>query len=217
MSNNIEEKSEKDLNEDEIKNINKKNEKNEEKFIDPLSLLTSDLLKEINSIDEHSFEGKKYEKERNINLDDTQKESDENEDDEPGVSEINNESNSDFLNFKIFEKEEKEKNDEIKKGEKRRMRQQNSMCFNNINLHLNLNNNDNSMFVNNPTIYGNNYFQNQNRNRCTNYNNHLNNFTNKLTFFNNSFTMNGKPGWICTHCKNFNYESKQLFFYLYYS
>ncbi len=41
MSNNIEEKSEKDLNEDEVKNINKieKNEKSEEKFIDPLSLL----------------------------------------------------------------------------------------------------------------------------------------------------------------------------------
>lgn len=39
-------------------------------------------------------------------------------------------------------------------------------------------------------------------------------FTNNNTFYsgfrfpNNSFTMNGKNGWICPSCKNFNYESK---------
>ena len=38
----------------------------------------------------------------------------------------------------------------------------------------------------------------------------MNNFSDKLNFFNNSFTMNGKQGWICTSCKNFNYESKYL-------
>ena len=31
---------------------------------------------------------------------------------------------------------------------------------------------------------------------------------NKLNFYNNSFTMNGKSGWVCANCKNFNYESK---------
>ena len=41
-----------------------------------------------------------------------------------------------------------------------------------------------------------------------------NSFTNNNTFYsgfrfpNNSFTMNGKNGWICPSCKNFNYESK---------
>ena len=48
------EKSEKDLNEEVPKNNkeNLKTEKTKEKLIDPLSLLSSDLLKEINNIDE---------------------------------------------------------------------------------------------------------------------------------------------------------------------
>ena len=33
-------------------------------------------------------------------------------------------------------------------------------------------------------------------------------------FPNNSFTMNGKNGWICPSCKNFNYESN-YYYYLY--
>ena len=35
-------------------------------------------------------------------------------------------------------------------------------------------------------------------------------YQNQLNFFNNSFTMNGKSGWVCSHCKNFNYESKSI-------
>ena len=37
-----------------------------------------------------------------------------------------------------------------------------------------------------------------------------NSLQNQLNFFNNSFTMNGKSGWICAFCKNFNYESKHI-------
>ena len=33
-------------------------------------------------------------------------------------------------------------------------------------------------------------------------------YHNQINFFNNSFTMNGKSGWVCSHCKNFNYECK---------
>ena len=76
-----------------------------------------------------------------------------------------------------------------------------------------MNNNKNTNykkpFVNNHRNFNNNNnFQNQNA-----YNMHFNNFSNKLNFFNNSFSMNGKQGWICTHCKNFNYESKIFIFY----
>jgi hypothetical protein len=37
-----------------------------------------------------------------------------------------------------------------------------------------------------------------------------NSFQNQLNFFNNSFTMNGKSGWVCAYCKNFNYESEYI-------
>ena len=33
-----------------------------------------------------------------------------------------------------------------------------------------------------------------------------------IMFPNNSFSMNGKSGWICSNCENFNYESKNIFF-----
>ena len=35
-----------------------------------------------------------------------------------------------------------------------------------------------------------------------------NQFYNAFGFLNNSFSMNGKSGWVCRACKNFNYESK---------
>ena len=192
------EKSEKDLNEEVTKNNkeNFKTEKTKEKLIDPLSLLSSDLLKEINNIDE-----KKQNSEDN-----TQKESEENESDENDTnpSVINNSSNNDLLNFNVKPK------------------QQSSSCLNNINLNLNLFNNDNPMFAkqnikrsNNNCCYNCPNRNNYNKDFNNNMNMNLNNFSDKLNFFNNSFTMNGKQGWICTSCKNFNYESKYLIiFYL---
>ena len=194
------EKSEKDLNEEVPKNNkeNLKTEKIKEKLIDPLSLLSSDLLKEINNIDEK----------KEISDDNTQKESDENESDdsETNPPSINNGLNNDLLNFKIFKNEEKIK-----------PKQQSSSCLNNINLNLNLFNNDNSMFAkqnikrpNNNCCYNCPNRNNYNKDYNNNMNMNLNNFSDKLNFFNNSFTMNGKQGWICTSCKNFNYESKYL-------
>ena len=41
------------------------------------------------------------------------------------------------------------------------------------------------------------------------------NILNNFNFPNNSFTMNGKSGWICPNCKNFNYESKFFFKFFY--
>ena len=79
-------------------------------------------------------------------------------------------------------------------------KQQSSLCLNNKSLYLNSYNNANSMFMSNKNQFSNGQYQNMNN--IMNLNN--------LNFFNNSFTMDGKRGWICTHCKNFNYESKYL-------
>ena len=212
MSNSSSEKSEKSFDEDKdkIKSEIGKNEKDKEKLIDPLSLLTSDLLKEINGVETQYIEEKK----NNTNENETQKDSDENEEnyEVTDPSQINKDSVNEFSNFKMFKKEEKEKYEESKKLDKRRKRQQSSISFNNTNLHLNINYNDKPIFSNDQRMVYNNFIQNQNRNI---YNMQMNNFTNKMNFFNNSFTMNGKSGWICTNCKNFNYESKYLIILLY--
>ena len=41
-----------------------------------------------------------------------------------------------------------------------------------------------------------------------------NNYSN-FNIPNNLFTMNGKSGWICSNCKNFNYESNYIYFLIY--
>ena len=196
----------------ETDNINKSHEKldkDKEELINPLSLLSSDLLKEINNIDEKNTVGKKESSiDNNLQSDsDTQKESDENEEEEI-ISENDKNSEKELLNFEIFKKDEKEKSEVNKKYQKRMIKQQSSMCLNNINLQLNPIDNVKLNQINNMRNFNNNCFQNQNQ--CEFYNKQSNNFTNQFNFFNNSFTMNGKRGWVCTHCKNFNYESKYL-------
>ena len=51
-----------------------------------------------------------------------------------------------------------------------------------------------------------NFYQNQ----YSHSNGNLN--LGNIMFPNNSFSMNGKSGWICSNCENFNYESKNIFF-----
>ena len=182
MSNNKSETS--SLNEN-IKEPEKKEKRKEEDPFDPLSLLSSDLLKEINGIDEKKSDNEKNYSE-NSQLEDTQKGSEENDNEIENFLDFNNDSN-----FKIFKKENKNKS---------------FVCSNNnipLNMNYFLNNNSNFNISNN-----NNY---QNRNTHMNHNN----LTNNLNFYNNSFSMNGKQGWICTHCKNFNYESKIFIFIIY--
>ena len=53
-------------------------------------------------------------------------------------------------------------------------------------------------------IYPHNFFDYSDRNSYNSYNN---NYQRQISFF-NSFSMNGKSGWICSYCQNFNYESK---------
>ena len=56
-----------------------------------------------------------------------------------------------------------------------------------------INNDENPLFINSNNNY--------------NYYNDNNNY-NQPIYINSCFTMNGKTGWICSYCKNFNYESK---------
>ena len=196
MSTDNSEKSENILNEEE----NKTN-KEKEKLMDPLTLLSSDLLKEINNFEDKYFCEKKEIMKDNNQLNKTPKER-KDINSNLNIPENNKGSKNDneFLNFKISKNEDKEKYNNYKKEGKKMSKQQSSLCLNNKSLYLNSCNNDNSMFMSNKNQFNN--CQYQNMNNIMNLNN--------LNFFNNSFTMDGKRGWICTHCKNFNYESKYL-------
>ena len=196
MSTDNSEKSENILNEEE----NKTN-KEKEKLMDPLTLLSSDLLKEINNFEDKYFCEKKEIMKDNNQLNKTQKES-KDINSNLNIPENNKGSKNDneFLNFKMSKNEDKEKYNNYKKEGKKMSKQQSSLCLNNKSLYLNSCNNDNSIFMSNKNQFNN--CQYQNMNNIMNLNN--------LNFFNNSFTMDGKRGWICTHCKNFNYESKYL-------
>ena len=54
-----------------------------------------------------------------------------------------------------------------------------------------------------------NFYQNQNSNSYGNLN------YGNYNLPNNSFSMNGKSGWICPHCKNFNYESNLYYLFIF--
>ena len=196
MSTDNSDKSENILNEEE----NKTN-KEKEKLIDPLTLLSSDLLKEINNFEDKYFCEKKEIMKDNNQLNKTQKESkDINSNLNIPENKKGSKNDNEFLNFKMSKNEDKQKYNNYKKEGKKMSKQQSSLCLNNKSLYLNSYNNDNSMFMSNKNQFNN--CQYQNMNNIMNLNN--------LNFFNNSFTMDGKRGWICTHCKNFNYESKYL-------
>ena len=97
------------------------------------------------------------------------------------------------------------------------------------------NNNVNQLYIQNNNLNNVNYNYNNNKliprvpsnplpstynNINNNYNFYQNPISNSLNgnnysnfnIPNNLFTMNGKSGWICSNCKNFNYESKYIFF-----
>ena len=86
------------------------------------------------------------------------------------------------------------------------------------NVNYNCNNNNNNTLIPRvpsnplPSTYNNiNNNYNFYHNPISNSLNGNNNYSN-FNLPNNLFTMNGKSGWICSNCKNFNYESKYIFF-----
>ena len=202
----------------------KDNIKQKEDLIDPLTLLSSDLLKEIDNIEEKNLDEKKETKTAdNIQLDDTQKESDEdddNEEDEENISDTESNFDKDLYNFQIFQNDNKEKKEnEDNKGlektnePKIKPKQQSSIYLNSIN--LNSFNNDSSSFLNETRSFSYDYNLEQNKNNLFNPPiNDFNDVKNQFQFYNNSFTMNGRNGWVCTHCKNFNFESKLIIIFI---
>ena len=60
-------------------------------------------------------------------------------------------------------------------------------------------------------------FNNKGAFLCKNSNSYGNLNYGNFNLPNNSFSMNGKSGWICAHCKNFNYESNLYYFIIFYS
>ena len=181
--------------------------------------LSSDLIKEINLNEEELNDNINF----NINpFNDYTKDDGELEDN-------NNSDNSDeeliFVEKKINNKQEKINLDEYlrKQSEKNINNYNNNIYISNSMSGKNSNQIENIFKLNNKTIqripsdpppisiYNNNNFGFDNSfNFYENSNSFSNinlNFHNRFNFTNNSFSMNGRTGWVCPHCKNFNYES----------
>ena len=84
-----------------VRQRKRKKEKENEEEINPLSLLSKDLLDEINSLEKIDFEDKKDNIE-NMHLDETQKESEVNDEEDDYILEIEKEMDKDILSFEIF-------------------------------------------------------------------------------------------------------------------
>ena len=190
-------------------NIKKDEKNNEEKrpiikekreAIDPTSLLSKDLLNQINSLEEKDCEIKANDITSHTHLDETQKESEENGEDDDYMLEIFGSEETDKSNANI-----KQINMNQNQG---RFSQPVPYSQNIMNSNFsNPNDEMNSILNIGRFSYDCHPYQNNNDNLNGLFNN---SFQNQLNFFNNSFTMNGKSGWVCAYCKNFNYESEYI-------
>ena len=190
-------------------NIKKDEKNNEEKrpitkekreAIDPTSLLSKDLLNQINSLEEKDCGIKANDITSHTHLDETQKESEENGEDDDYMLEIFGSEETDKSNANI-----KQINMNQNQG---RFSQPVPYSQNIMNSNFsNPNDEMNSILNIGRFSYDCHPYQNNNDNLNGLFNN---SFQNQLNFFNNSFTMNGKSGWVCAYCKNFNYESEYI-------
>jgi hypothetical protein len=176
--------------------------------IDPTSLLSKDLLNQINSLEEKDSGVKANNITDHLHLDKTQKESEENGEEDDYMLEIEKEMDKD-----IFGSEETDKsNVNIKQlnmsQNQGRFSQPVPYSQNIMNSNFsNPNDEMNSILNIGRFSYDCHPYQNNSDNLNGLFNN---SFQNQLNFFNNSFTMNGKSGWVCAYCKNFNYESEYI-------
>ena len=190
-------------------NIKKDEKNNEEKrpitkekreAIDPTSLLSKDLLNQINSLEEKDCGIKANNITSHTHLDETQKESEENGEDDDYMLEIFGSEETDKSNANI-----KQINMNQNQG---RFSQPVPYSQNIMNSNFsNPNDEMNSILNIGRFSYDCHPYQNNSDNLNGLFNN---SFQNQLNFFNNSFTMNGKSGWVCAYCKNFNYESEYI-------
>lgn len=185
--------------------------KKEEEEINPLTLLSKDLLEEINSLEEIDFNEKKDSINDDMNIDETQKESEINDEEDDYILEIEKEMDKDIFSYEIFKNDENEKLNESKNNKKENPKQGRlSQPIPNPHKFMNFNSNQigdtNFFFTIGRLSYD--YPQYQNKNDSFNIQINTNPLQNNINLYNNSFTMNGKSGWVCAFCKNFNYESK---------
>jgi len=184
-------------------NIKKDEASNEERLqmtkekgdaIDPTSLLSKDLLNQINSLEEKDFREKANNITDHIQLDETQKETEENGEDEDYMLEINSEGTDKSRQFNM-----NQNNGRFSQPIPYSQNIMNSNFSNpndEMNSILNIGRFSYDCSPNQKNLEFNGLFNNS--------------FQNQLNFFNNSFTMNGKSGWVCAYCKNFNYESEYI-------
>ena len=133
------------------------------------------------------------------------KESDDNEEDNDYTLDID----KDIFGYEIFKKDENEKSYNNKDFSEQQGRFSQPMSCPQQTTNFNLNQCDDSFFCSPLGRFSYNCPQYQNKKESINQ--IINSpYHNQLNFFNNSFTMNGKSGWVCAHCKNFNYESKSI-------
>ena len=177
--------------------LSSKESNNKEENI-PVLLLSKDLINHINSINENDIEIKnndKINKDININYFHSNESSN---DEAPSLKSPSIENLNSSIN---------QKNDE------------NNNIFSSILFRPSLMNPLNGnipKFINIPREFNNNYEILKNPNEFNSLinskdnNNYFNksNAPNNTNIMNSCFTMNGKTGWICSNCKNFNYESK---------
>ncbi len=162
--------------------------------IDPTSLLSKDLLNQINSLEEKDFREKANNITDHIQLDETQKETEENGEDEDYMLEINSEGTDKSRQFNM-----NQNNGRFSQPIPYSQNIMNSNFSNpndEMNSILNIGRFSYDCSPNQKNLEFNGLFNNS--------------FQNQLNFFNNSFTMNGKSGWVCAYCKNFNYESEYI-------
>jgi len=209
MSEVFEQKRQKAINFKKIKDSYEENQKiltDKEGKFDPSSLLSKDLLNQINSLEDTKFGEKKQNEIKHFSLGKTKKESEENEEENDYILEIEK-MDKEILGFEEIKKSNQNIN-KINNNQNQERFSQPIPYFNQININSSNRNDElNSPFFLGRLSYDFPSYQNTNDKFNELFNNSL---QNQLNFFNNSFTMNGKSGWICAFCKNFNYESKHI-------
>ena len=209
MSEVFEQKRQKAINFKKIKDSYEENQKiltDKEGKFDPSSLLSKDLLNQINSLEDTKFGEKKQNEVDHFSLGKTKKESEENEEEDDYILEIEK-MDKEILAFEEIKKSNQNIN-KINNNQNQGRFSQPIPYFNQININSSNRNDElNSPFFLGRLSYDFPSYQNTNDKFNELFNNSL---QNQLNFFNNSFTMNGKSGWICAFCKNFNYESKHI-------
>ena len=198
--------------EEKVKNKKETKEQTEkEEKINPLSLLSKDLLDEINSLEEIDLGDKKDSINDGIQLDETQKESEVNDEEDDYILETEKEMDKDLFSFEIFKNDENEKSNEsknIKKENPNQGRFSQPISYPQKIMKFNSNQIEDSNFCFPIGRLSYDYPQYLNTNDSFNIPINKNPLRNNINLYNNSFTMNGKSGWVCAFCKNFNYESK---------